>query len=493
MKVAVKQVIVVLMGAWLALVLLGSKARAQSVSVSVGSQFSPNPVSVGPSTAATASASATATPPTAPPYCTLSGPSWSWSVDGPSGVSVEGNGPSATVTANIGTAGTYSITATATATWSDSCGGFYSASGSVTFNPLTVVEVVSITPLDEVYSTKNIGDTLTKADFSITTNPPGYDDLVTVNPVTVQVGDNIVMATCGISYATTDVIGCQRSGSLSDLIVGPSYSDDSVNFTALIQGCDGEYTVTASGPDAVIDGGDTSGNLTANQSHSGTVYVNATPPNGSGQSRLPILLNGSLAYGLGGISGSAEIKQVNGDGGLTLGILALIAAVGGTGTAAYGLSLSWTDPVVNPGGSVPISITNSWDPQNWNQTTVTDTFTMTAQGKARSSAFGYKYTWNATETLNVMAPTPPTVTYTPTMTVYSACTRAEVTLGSNDPIAQKNAQAGSSATDSSLGKSQIKYGAGVAQLWVGTITTYYTNSWTPYSTTNINISWYGGS
>jgi hypothetical protein len=293
--------------ALLVLVLLGSNVLAQSVSVVVNQQFGTNPVPVG--VESDASVSAMATPPTPPSNCTLTGPSWSWSVNGPAGVVVNGNGSSATVAANVSTSGTYSVTVTATATWMDSCGTQYEASNSVTLNDLIMVSVVSITPLPEVYSTKTIGDTLTQDDFSITTNPAGYANLVTVNPVTIQIGDNIVTATCGSSSATTDVIGCQFSGSLSGLIVGGTGNDDSVNFTAEVQGCDGSYTITGNDSDSVIDGGDTSGTLYSGDQHSGTVYISSSPPSGPNVSQLPLFMHGKLAYGLGGMPGGSDIKR----------------------------------------------------------------------------------------------------------------------------------------------------------------------------------------
>lgn len=154
-----------------ALFLFGSIVRAQSVNVGVQTPFSPNPVFVGNQSTAYVGAASTAP---SPPYpCTLTGgASWSWSVSGPAGVTIDGNGSSATISATIKTPGDYNITATATASWTDSCGGQYSASGSVTL-PLAVVNVaVSPNPL--------IMPSGTTATVTLTTTPSGYETSFTL-------------------------------------------------------------------------------------------------------------------------------------------------------------------------------------------------------------------------------------------------------------------------------------------------------------------------
>jgi hypothetical protein len=325
----------------------------------VNSGFSSPVVPVGVET--DASLSATAVAPTVPPYCNIdSVPQWYWQVDGPDGISVTGNGPSASVsTANVTTSGTFSVSVTATATWQSTCnpGHGYTASASATI-PLTVVAVVSITPLGEV-SSKSIGDTLTQDDFDITTDPPGYDNMVTVDiPGAIQVGDNYVTATCGSSSAMTDVTAQVLSGSLSDLIIGPDDGDDSMNFTAEDDGFNGTYSVT--GDD--VDGGDTSGTDPANVDYSSSFSVSATPPSDGGGSRLPTFQNGSLVYGLGGIPGSAEMKQVNG---ITLNVTGALQVNITSGVYQYTRLFSWADPTITPKAQDNLSITAKSGSRSW--------------------------------------------------------------------------------------------------------------------------------
>jgi len=67
-----------------------------------------------------------------------------------------------------------------------------------------IASVVSIEYLSEFIC---IGSTLTNNDFVITTNPQGYENSVTVNPLTFNtLGDITVTASCGSSSATTTVL-----------------------------------------------------------------------------------------------------------------------------------------------------------------------------------------------------------------------------------------------------------------------------------------------
>lgn len=470
MRSASVRVVIAISTALLALALVGSNVLAQTVTVSVSSPFSPNPIPVCGESQASVSATAIAPIP-GYPCRPISAPTWSWAVNGPPGVTISGNGPTATVSADICSAGAYNIWVTARATWTDACNVTYSTSGSAPINTLNVVAVTAITPLSEV-SQKNIGDTLTKADFTITTNPPGFEnqEFVTVASVTIQIGDNVVTATCGCSTATTDVVGCVCSATLSDLIVGLSSSDDSMNFTALVQGCDGTYQLTGSDSSAVIDGGDTSGSLSKNVTHSGTIYISSTPPgSGSNVSRLPTFLNERLAYGLGGISDSTETRQVNGQySGATKIVvrgLALAAVVVGAIAITDEVTLNWNKPIVIPTGTMPIetSTTNN----QWNPITVKSSFLADALGWARWSGFGFKYTENPWELVAVDKPNPLTV-MDPNNKPVSAWTYAEANLAGQPGTNKKAEQNQCGASDSAEGKTQIKKGTAGATLWVGT-------------------------
>lgn len=504
MRSASRRVPVLMSAALLVLVVLGSNVQAQSVSVTVDSQFSPNPVRVGNPSVATLSA--TATPPTPPYDCTLSGPTWTWVqfVAGSAKVDVSGSGSSCTVTADIDTSGIYSdITINAMASWSDSCGNIYSANSDVVLESLTVVAVESITPLSEVQD-KNIGDTLTKSDFSITTNPSGYVDLVTVNPVTIQLGDNIVKATCGTSSARTDIIGCECSGSLSDLIIGPSGSDDSMNFTALVQGCAGTYTITGSDSAAVIDGGDTSGSLIADESHSGTVYINATPPSGSNISRLPIFRNVAFDYGLGGMPGYTEMKQVNGQSEYASGLVQnTVTASTGGGAMVVGIvgwlfivRVQWWNPGISAPGGGPTAISTTTT-LNYNPKQISSWYTVTAAGKARTSSGNYKYTLDPSMIVFVNNPSSGTTTDLATGTVYNVWEYAQANLaGQAGTWEQKRFAFNVTGSDKADGKTQIKTGAGNAQLWVSTLNNAnrIDVDWRPPNGTvtkrKITVTWY---
>ena len=118
----------------LATVLMASAAHAEtSVSV-VSGGVNPNPVECGQSFGVTFTASLNGKPGTGA-ECTANNVTWSWTttVSGPDGShSYVGNGASTTVVYMPGSPGTYSISATATASYESSaeCGGNGSKSGS---------------------------------------------------------------------------------------------------------------------------------------------------------------------------------------------------------------------------------------------------------------------------------------------------------------------------------------------------------------------------
>lgn len=166
MKFAVKQVAIVLMGSWLALFVGSTITVVQLTGGSVSaSASSPNPVASGQPATAFLNAMVNSSP-TPPSYYTLNSPTWSWSVDGsPPGVGiVQTNGPlspAATLTATAFTSpGTYTVSATVTATWTDSNEDECSASsdtGPITF---TVVGVQSLQYLQPGSGYVNVSGTL---------------------------------------------------------------------------------------------------------------------------------------------------------------------------------------------------------------------------------------------------------------------------------------------------------------------------------------------
>ncbi len=160
---------------------------------------------------------------------------------------------------------------------------------------------------ETVVSNYDIGQTLTRADFTITTTPVGHGNdrlsgsakppyVVTLSPTSfaLAVGDNKVTASTGPSPAPTssagvDVVGMDTTGQVGSIkVTGPGTAI--YNFTAEVQGAAG--TCQASGPDV---SGSASGQLTegqptpvpvqlsfsAQQDTTDQLQITATQPSGS--------------------------------------------------------------------------------------------------------------------------------------------------------------------------------------------------------------------
>lgn len=147
MRFALERVVAVSMGAWLVLFVGPTPAAAQDMGNSVIAMAgSATPSPAVPGEAATSSLSATASPPSSGPYPIVTGPTWSWSLNGAGTgqLSIDQPDPSssaATLTGTFTSPGTYNVSATATATWTDSNGGTTSASGSTGLIVFTAVGV----------------------------------------------------------------------------------------------------------------------------------------------------------------------------------------------------------------------------------------------------------------------------------------------------------------------------------------------------------------
>jgi hypothetical protein len=144
MRVAVKHGVAASLAIFLAMFAGLSAALAQNPAPSVTATATvptPNPVASGQT--ATSNLNATATPPDSSPYVSLTGPTWGWvlnsTVPGVSISQLNLYSPAATLIATITSPGVYTLTATATATWTDSNGGTYVASG--TTDPITITVV----------------------------------------------------------------------------------------------------------------------------------------------------------------------------------------------------------------------------------------------------------------------------------------------------------------------------------------------------------------
>jgi len=207
-------------------------AFAQSVSASAGAA-SPDPVAVG--SVATATLDATATPPGVSPGCPLTGPVWSWTLNGGgTGIGIDHpdpNSPAATAYTSTSTPpGVYTLTATATATWTSPC-GTYSASGTTGTFTFRVVGVEKLQYLQgsgfvDVSGTLYalVGESITFKAFPDPSGVPfpggqpvwsgssgaaGTGDTVTVSfgTLSATAGDTkTVTATCGTSSQTANVV-----------------------------------------------------------------------------------------------------------------------------------------------------------------------------------------------------------------------------------------------------------------------------------------------
>ncbi|MGC9261088.1 MAG: hypothetical protein ACP5I8_13565 [Phycisphaerae bacterium] len=189
---------------------------------------------------------------------------------GTSTVTISGGGGtsfeiSATLYYPQSAAGTDTITCSGTLYMSDGSQVGSSPNGSA---QVTAVAVDSIT-LNPDPSTQNvataagtdnetfnyqIGQTITRSDFTIATTPSGYGSntkLVSFSPSSfaLAVGDNNITATCGVSTASLDVIGVQCSGSWTSAKLDPSTGDITAGFNAGIDGNSGTYST--SGPDVI--------------------------------------------------------------------------------------------------------------------------------------------------------------------------------------------------------------------------------------------------
>lgn len=139
------------------------EAHASNGSVDTASASTPSPAPVASGQMATSSLGATATAPTSSNYVTYTGPTWSWSVTGASPLNIvqpDNTKSAATLQATVQSPGTYTITATATATWQGSDGTKVTASRAASPVTLVVVGVSAIQYLDPVNGYVNTPATL---------------------------------------------------------------------------------------------------------------------------------------------------------------------------------------------------------------------------------------------------------------------------------------------------------------------------------------------
>lgn len=157
--------------------------------------------------------------------------------------------------------GTTSGTTRIYVTIEDTANGKYKDT-DVTSNKVSidVVEVTEIELKDGVAESLEIGDSITKEDLVITTNPEGYEDLVTVATTSIGIGENIVEAVAGTSIATTKIYGVSVTGGwgTSDSISGDTSSFES-GFSFTVNGATGTWSINGAngGPGGTFQDGDT--------------------------------------------------------------------------------------------------------------------------------------------------------------------------------------------------------------------------------------------
>ncbi len=351
-------------------------------------------------------------------------------------VTVTGSGSnsfelSATLFFPASAAGNDTVTCTGALTLSDGTQVGSSPSGSV---QVAAVAVDSVALADDP-STVQIGQTLTRSDFTITTTPTGYGDyqvpssndtpgpyLVTLSPesFTVAVGDNVVTATCGASSASVDVIGAEEASSW----ISSSFDDATGlvtnKFTAEINGINGTYSVT--GPNVV--GGDISGQLAEDVPFTGTVTMDpssdgtdyatvSTPSSESGTSGSSALMASRAAVVGGPALTTKSAGSVFWD---AVGVVTAVATAAGKTTEAVSGAVVYAahceflsdDVQIIPKSSMALLSLTTANPNNYTPAVnqVTSTCTWSASGYSRWGVIGgYYYTVNPKFQVNCSPPT----------------------------------------------------------------------------------------
>lgn len=282
------------------------------------------------------------------------GLSWTWS--GPSGGSgtavLSSTGPSNSTTATIyfTTPGAQNWQVSASGSGTDSSGPTSAGPGSATIS-VNVISVESISLKSGVKHT--IGHTLTKSDFTITTNPPGFESMVTLPSVDLaEVGDKTVVATCGTSSAQTTVNVPQWVASGSFGSADFESTSVTIPYTVELDNADGSYYFTANGAStggggSLYDEVPVSGNL----SGGGFATLDQHSPAAS--------QNVTLAYGMGGIS---HFANPHGPWAVppepvttSVEVYALVVAIIALGVAIYQVVTTKTVTTTAPGGLPALS------------------------------------------------------------------------------------------------------------------------------------------
>ncbi len=179
-----------------------------------------------------------------------------------------------------GNGGDQTVTCTGQLLFNDGTTTNSNPDGSV---KITAVQVNSVALADDPTQVK-LGQTLTRKDFNMITQPTGYGNftypssdgsgpgayLVDFSPASfaVEIGDNPVLATCGKSSADLDVVGVDPTGDWGAISADASNGTAAASFTAEIQGDTGTFQASGS-----VVGGDTNGSLLEGVPFNGNIDV----------------------------------------------------------------------------------------------------------------------------------------------------------------------------------------------------------------------------
>ncbi len=300
-------------------------------------------------------------------------------------VTVTGSGSnsfelSATLFFPVSAAGNDTVTCTGALTLSDGTQVGSSPSGSVQVaavavdsialipNPSTQQEQGTYGPITDTFNYQ-IGEKITRSDFTITTTPTGYGDyqvpssndtpgpyLVTLSPESFQVavGDNVVTATCGASSQSLDVVGANASGSWS--AIAPSDGTEAaiigLPFTAEVTsgngGPGGTYEVAAVSGNGGIIGGDTGGSLTEGVPYSSTADLTDSGGYGGDQESVGLTVQASPPSGGGASAMAANVNYKS----AAEGGAAPSSVLTGLIKAFVSVGFSWEPPQITPSNNV---------------------------------------------------------------------------------------------------------------------------------------------
>ena len=283
--------------------------------------------------------------------------------------------------------GSHTITVTASVAASSGSAGSATPSGEGTIDiAYTVVKVKTITPKEDLEIF--LGDTLSKEHFVIETDPPGKEDMVDVTSVVIAPGDNLVTASCGVSHATTNIVGYNISVAFGAAFPGADGSMI-VPYTVTSDADATAYSIAYIGSGGIV-AGDTSGTFYGPQTYASAVSTQPTSSLASGAAYNP---SAPAAATIGPL-----IRLAAKHGGT------IIQGLGAFGTAAATYIMGWgdRDATVTPSADAqPVDINVSTTAAGWIPKNVTAKASCTPHGKTHTWGGLFSYVQDAQITVKV--------------------------------------------------------------------------------------------